>query len=231
MKNQALIFALGTLFFGHVYSSDPLAEQGLGKIPQENGIFASELQRYKVAHYPTYVKTPLKQRNVIKKSLVEINSENAVDITRVFIDSLGEALEDTNTAVGDRLDTAIEQFKATLKEQKVIAGETAKDLINILRQRAEDMFQSPELTSALNKKIKNLKFTTTSLSGKLEPVQREEREVCCEILSCILSTSYDYFQRQQTTNQAAYYYYPSTGAPSNISTGSLLPTQTGASEI
>lgn len=105
MKNQALIFALGTLFFGHVYSSDPLAAQGLGKIPQENGIFASELQRYKVAHYPTYVKTPLKQRNVIKKSLVEINSENAVDITRVFIDSLGEALEDTNTAVGDRLDT------------------------------------------------------------------------------------------------------------------------------
>lgn len=230
MKNQALIFAVETLFFGHVYSSEPLTEQGLGQIPQENNTFASEIAQYRVAHYPTYVKTPLKQRNVTKKSLVTINSQNAVDITRAFIDSLGEALEDTNTAVGDRLDTAIEQFKATLKDQKVIAGETAKDLINILRQRAEEMFPSFELALSLDEKIKNLKFTT-SLSGKLEPVQREPREVCCEILSCILSTSYDYFQRQQTTNQAAYYYYPSTGAPYNISTGSLLPTQTGTSEI
>lgn len=230
MKNQALIFALGTLFFGHVYSSEPLAGQALGELPQENGIFASELQQYRVAHYPTYVKTPLKQRNVIKKSLVEINLENAVDITRVFIDSLGEALEDTNTAVGDRLDNAIEQFKATLKDQKVIAGETAKDLINILKQKAEEMFPSPELALSLDEKIRNWKFTT-SLGGKLESVQREPREVCCEILSCILSTSYDYFQRQQTANQAAYYYSPSTGVSSNISTSSLLPSQTGASGL
>lgn len=211
MKNQALIFALGTVVFGHVYSSEPLAEQALGEVPQENGTFASELQQYRVTHCPTYVKTALKQRNVTKKSLVEVNSRNTLDITRAFIDLLGESLEDTNTAVGDRLDSAIEQFKAILKEQKVIAVETAKDLINIFKQKAEEMFPSSEFALSLDEKIRNLKFAI-SLGGKLEPVQREPREVCCGILSCILSTSYDYLQRQQkTTNRTLYHYSPSRG--------------------
>ena len=137
--------------------------------------------------------------------------------------------------MGDRLDVAIEQFKDTLKDQKIIAGETAKDLFNILKQRAEEMFPSSDLALSLDEKIRNLKFTM-DLGGKLEAVQREPKDICCGILSCILSTSYDYFQRQQsirtqTTSYPPTYYYPSPGVYSNTSSASLPSAQTSISGL
>lgn len=235
MKNQALVLALGSLFFGQAYTSEPFAGQTLEQIQPEGETFATEMMQYRVIHYPTYVRTQLEAKDVTKKSLIEINSQNASDVTRAFIDSLGEALEETKTAVGDRLDVAIEQFKDTLKDQKIIAGETAKDLFNILKQRAEEMFPSSDLALSLDEKIRNLKFTM-DLGGKLEAVQREPKDICCGILSCILSTSYDYFQRQQsirtqTTSYPPTYYYPSPGVYSNTSSASLPSAQTSISGL
>lgn len=92
-----------------------------------------------------------------------------------------------------------------MKEQKIIAGKTTKDLLNILRQKTEGMFLSTELALSLDEKIRNLKFTI-GVGGKLEAVQGEPKDICCGILSCILSTSYKYFQRQQSkrTQTTAY---------------------------
>lgn len=235
MKNQALVFALGTLFFGQAYTSEPFAGQILGQILQGNETLSTEMMQYRVTHYPTYVRTQLGAKDVINKSLIEINSQNASDVTRAFIDSLGEALEETKTAVGDGLDAAIEQFKANLKEQKLIVGETAKDLLNILSQRAEEMFPSLDFALSLDEKIRNLKFTR-GLGKKLEAVQRKPKYICCGILSCILSTSHEYFQRQQSTRTqtTAYpqtYYYPSPVVYSNTDSASLPPTQTSISGL
>ena len=75
MKNQALVLALGSLFFGQAYTSEPFAGQTLEQIQPEGETFATEMMQYRVIHYPTYVRTQLEAKDVTKKSLIEINSK------------------------------------------------------------------------------------------------------------------------------------------------------------
>lgn len=53
------------------------------------------MMQYGVTHYPAYVQAPLGVNDLIKKSLIQINAQNTSDITQDFIDSLGEALEES----------------------------------------------------------------------------------------------------------------------------------------
>lgn len=199
MKNIVFCLALGALFFDHAYSTLPVPQQE--PTAGASLAIATEALEYKVSHNPVYVKTRLTQEDVTKKGAVILTPQNTLYVMQAFIDSLSETLEETGEAVGTELDSAVDAFKATLSDQKEIIGSTAKDLFKTLEEKAKAIFPSKKFAMSLDEKLHTVKFTKR-LGGDYQVVRREPKDICCGILACILSTSYDYLQKQQDMRES-----------------------------
>lgn len=211
MKKTTLFFALILLFVSQAYSSStPSSGEHIDDMrPPERSFMAQQpIVGYHVTHHPAYEMTHLKKNQVSDKARVVITPQNADSVTRTFLDTLTEALEETGTATEDRLDTAVDSFRATLQEQKEIVGSTAKDLLKILEQKAKEVFPSESFALKLDEKIRDTKFVVDSY-GNLQAVRRTPRETCCGILFSILKIfgqgTYDYLQRQADGSGVATY--------------------------
>ncbi len=208
MKKTLLICASLLLLSENAYSSSPLSLNLQDSASSSNETLVTEMTRYQITRNPTYELTHLDQRQVSKKSGIVVTPQNVASVTQTFLDALGEALEETGTATGTRLNSAIDAFAATLQDQKEIIGSTAKDVLEIFETKAMQIFPSESFALSLGEKIRDTKFIT-GVDGHLEAVRRTPKETCCGILFSILKIfgrgAYDYLQRQSGSSNSTTY--------------------------
>ena len=196
MKKIVLFFAFVFIFFDSAYSMS-LSSTSSNTIflPDSTTSFA-----LKVNPNIVWNMTAITKDEVSKKSEVIVTEKNASTVVQSFIDILSEALWESGTTTEDTLRDAVLAFENTLKTQKNIIGNTAKNVFEVFEEQAKKVINSDKLAKIIDEKIRNTKFIS-DINGKVEEVRRSPKEVCFGILFCIFKKTgqeaYNYLQKQK----------------------------------
>lgn len=148
----------------------------------------------------SYIKATKKElKNLTNKGSTVIENVEDLSITlNTFLDIFKDAFNQARTEAGNQLkDTAEDAVKFlldALKDQAVVWGESAKNVMNQLVSIAEQKY--PTMTNLLISQLKNIKFT--EIEGKLVALVREkaEEDTCCGCLARSALSVYQYYKSQ-----------------------------------